>query len=183
MLGKNKKILLVNRDFQLRYTKAAITVAIISTVLSVAVVLYPLYTFEILRIPKFLPTPILLAMGCAVLINVALIGFLGVLITHRLAGPIYSLTREFRKISGGIWGNQLKVRAEDDLKYLVRSYNEMSEGLAKIAEEDLAALILAISSLEKSAQGNPDIKAAAEELQALHVRLKDRILKQEEQQK
>ena len=161
MLGKNKKILLVNRDFQLRYTKAAITVAIISTVLSVAVVLYPLYTFEILRIPKFLPTPILLAMGCAVLINVGLIGFLGVLITHRLAGPIYSLTREFRKISGGIWGNQLKVRAEDDLKYLVRSYNEMSEGLAKIAEEDLAALTLAINSLETASAGQCRYKSCS----------------------
>lgn len=177
MIGKNKKILLVNRDFQLRYTKAAIAVAIVSTILSVSVILYPLYTFEILRIPKFLPMPILGAMASAVVINVGLIGFLGVILTHRLAGPIYALTREFRKIGGGLWGGTLKIRQEDDLKYLVRCFNEMSEDLEKINTSDTKELEEVISRL-KNNDGNANAVAqAVEQLQALHDSFKERILK------
>ena len=177
-MGKNKKILLVNRDFQLRYTKAAISVAVISTVLSASVILYPLYIFEILRIPKFLPLPILGAMVAAVFINVGMIAFLGVLLTHRLAGPIYSITREFRKISEGLWGLQMKIRPEDDLKYLVRSFNEMSERLEVICAEDIRKLD---SIEEKFTSDKTDEKLGEqglEELRSLRNCLKTRILKQ-----
>jgi signal peptidase II len=175
MIGKNKKIYLVNRDFQLRYTKVAIGVAVISTLLSAVVILYPLYVFEILRIPKFLPLPILGAMLFSVLLNIALIGFLGVLITHRLAGPIYALTREFRKIGGRLWGSTLKIRSDDDLKYLVRCFNEMSEELVKVAESDLETLVQIENELKNA--GDPAAQAIGK-LQSLQKSIKDRILTQ-----
>lgn len=181
-MGKNKKILLVNRDFQLRYTKAAIAVAIVSTTLSASVILYPLYIFEILRIPKFLPIPILGAMFAAVLINVGMIAFLGVIMTHRLAGPIYSITREFRKVAGGVWGSQMRIRPEDDLKYLVRSYNEMSEGLENICKADIEALG-EIEEKLKAAGSDENLAAQPlEQLTALRNSFKERILNSKEPQ-
>lgn len=172
MAGKGKKILLVNRDFQLKYTKAAIAVAIVSTVLSGTVILYPLYIFEILRIPKFLPTPILGAMIAAVIINVGIIAFMGVFLTHKLAGPIYSLAREFRKVGAGIWGHTMSVRPDDDLKFLVRNYNEMAEQMKKICESDIRDLDEVISAL---AQGNQQPEAL-QQLQSLQEKLKGRIV-------
>ena len=177
MFRNKKKIYLVNRDFQFRYTRAAIIVAIISTFLTAVVILYPLYVFEILRIPKFLPLPILAAMFLAVGLNAALIGMLGLLITHRLAGPIYALTREFRRISEGLWGNTLKIRNDDDMKYLVRCFNEMSESIAKQADQDLNDL----SAVERFlTEPEVDVGQAVEKLQSLRKNLKERILTSEE---
>ena len=107
---KRKRLYLVNRDFQLRYSGAAVIVGILSTALTVILILYPLYQFEILRIPRFLPTPILLIMAVAALINVSLVGVLGIFITHRIAGPMYSLVREFRKIEEGTWKVEMRLR-------------------------------------------------------------------------
>lgn len=180
---KSKRILLVNRDFQLRYTKAAIGVATISTILSGSVILYPLYVFEILRIPKFLPPPILAAMGLAVLINVGLIAFFGIVLTHRLAGPIYALSREFRKIGGGFLGSTLKIRDGDDLRYLVRTFNEMSLSLKHSFENDTLALERLRQKLvqdPKLMEAFPaEMNEALKELEALQQNFKKRIVNQQ----
>lgn len=178
---KPKRILLVNRDFQIRYTKAAIGVALVSTVLTCSVILYPLYTFEILRIPKFLPVPILLAMVAAAFINVGLIGFFGFLITHKLAGPAYALSREFYKITNGRLGSQLKVRDGDELKYLVRTFNEMSEALAASTKVELEKAQDLEKKTREFIEGNSSVKdseaasSLLEEVSAMCLRLQSRI--------
>ena len=116
-------------------------------------------------------------MFLAVGLNAALIGMLGLLITHRLAGPIYALTREFRRISEGLWGNTLKIRNDDDMKYLVRCFNEMSESIAKQADQDLNDL----SAVERFlTEPEVDVGQAVEKLQSLRKNLKERILTSEE---
>ena len=50
---KRQRIYLINRDFQLRYTGAAVAVGILSTVFTSFIVLFPLYQFEILKIAQF----------------------------------------------------------------------------------------------------------------------------------
>ncbi|MCX6129316.1 MAG: hypothetical protein NTX25_09680, partial [Proteobacteria bacterium] len=59
---QKQRLILINRDFQFRYTGAAVLVGLLSTTLTCSVILYPLYQFEILRIPRFLPWPILIVM-------------------------------------------------------------------------------------------------------------------------
>ncbi len=70
MAKPSKRIYLINRDFQLRYAYAAVFVGLMSTIVTTTVLLYPLYKFEIVRIPQFLPLPIMSAMVAAALINV-----------------------------------------------------------------------------------------------------------------
>ena len=147
-----KTIYLVNRDFQFRYAYAAVVAGLLTTALSVAIVLTPLYIFGILRIPKFLPTPILMAMGFAVIINILVVGFMAILMTHKIAGPIYSLIRAMRHVELGRWANgSLKVRKGDDLRYVVRNFNSMVESLVVTGKEDLEVVKNAInaSSLEQ----------------------------------
>jgi hypothetical protein len=101
----HKRIFLVNRDFQLRYTRAAIGVGILSTALTTTIILYPLYTFEILRIPRFLPTPILATMAMACLVNIVFLAIMGIFVTHKIAGPMYSLVRHFRLVGMARFGD------------------------------------------------------------------------------
>src|SRR6186997_212279 len=98
-MGKpTKRIYLINRDFQMRYTLAAVVVGLLSTILTLIILLVPLYTFEILQIPRFLPLPIFGIMAMAAFVNILSVGLMGVFITHRIAGPMYSLVRSFRRI-------------------------------------------------------------------------------------
>ena len=135
-LKKNKRIYLVNRDFQLRYAGAAVVVGLLSTLVTTCLILYPLYQFEILRIPRFLPWPILVIMFSAGLFNIALVGLMAIHVTHRLAGPMYSLVRHMRQVESGLWGRTMMIRQGDDLKYVVRNFNEMLSSLKRSALED-----------------------------------------------
>ena len=135
-----KKIILVNRDFQLRYAYAAAFVGLVSTLVTAFVILSPLYYFNILRIGVMPPLPILSVMFSAIVINVLMIGFFGVYLTHRIAGPMYSLVREMRRIGMGSWGRFLKTRDTDDIQYVIRNFNEMAEGLVNLTREDIAYL-------------------------------------------
>lgn len=162
--SQNKRLYLINRDFQMRYTGAAIVIGCISTILTTALILFPLYQFEILRTPKFLPVPVLLMMCVAAAINVLLIGLLGVFITHRIAGPMYSLVRRFRMIEeGGEWKGDVKLRQDDDLRYVIRNFNGMVEAMVGMLHEDLEL----IESVKSSLQDSEDEDCLAQALQSI----------------
>ncbi|MCY4444304.1 MAG: hypothetical protein OXC44_05860 [Proteobacteria bacterium] len=145
---RNKRIILVNRDLQFRYAKIAFLLGLASTVLSAMIVVYPLFAFEILRIPKFLPTPVLAGMVFAAVLNLAFILYFSIIITHRIAGPMFTLSREFAEMSQGIFGRNLSARKTDDLRYLIRCYNDMSLCLKNISLDDQEEL----DKLHKQAQ-------------------------------
>jgi len=170
MFELKKRIFLVNRDLQFRYAKSAAFVGLVSSILTGVVIIYPLYAFKILAIPKFLPAPILLSMVLAVVLNVFVIAGFSVFMTHKLAGPIYGLLREFRRIAAGYFGHEMRVRKDDELKYLIRNFNEVSLSLKESAELDIASLSKALLALE---QGHAN--AAREDLMVLSARMLSRI--------
>ncbi|MGE0174386.1 MAG: hypothetical protein AB7T49_16440 [Oligoflexales bacterium] len=151
----SKRIYLINRDFQLRYAGAAVFVGLITTILTAFVVLYPLYIFEILRVPRFVPVPFLVAMLIALVLNIFLVAFMGVVLTHKIAGPIYSLVRNFRRIEQGRWNSYLKLRQDDEMQYLARKYNDMIDALRARGVRDLEALTRVKEGLSKLPGNNP----------------------------
>lgn len=146
---KNKRILLVNRDFQLRYARVAFLIGFITTLLTAFVILYPLYIFEILRVPRFLPFPILATMAVTILINVGALASMGILMTHRIAGPMHSLFREIRQVGRGNFCIELKSRPSDEFSYVFRNFNEMAESLKKMTAYDLALVDQIIAGVHK----------------------------------
>lgn len=132
-----KRIYLVNRDFQLRYARNAAVVGFISTILTAILILWPLYVFEILRIPRFLPIPILIAMVVPAVVNVLFIAMMGVLLTHKIVGPMYSLIRYMRQVERGNYAANIRLRDGDELKYVIRNFNGMVESLIISTYEDL----------------------------------------------
>ena len=133
---KKQRLVLINRDFQFRYAGAAVLVGLLSTVLTSTLILYPLYTFKILRLPFFLPYPVMGLIALAAVLNVCLVGFMGILMTHRVAGPMYSLVRQFRRVEEGRWYGQMRIRDGDDMRYVVRNYNAMIEAINSQAHLD-----------------------------------------------
>ena len=165
--SKRKRLYLVNRDFQMRYAGAAALVGLLSTCLTAGLILFPLYQFEILRIPRFLPLPILGIMGAAAAVNIAIVGMLAIFITHKVAGPMYSLVRHFRQIEEeGIWSGDMKLRDGDDLGYVVRNFNGMMNSITGRLNQDLDALKIIREHLEDLSE--QDEEKLAKTLQAVN---------------
>lgn len=170
------RIVVVNRDFQFRYTGAAVLVGLLSTILTTTLILFPLYQFEILRIPQFLPLPILSVMGTAALLNMGLVAFMGILLTHRIAGPMYSLVRQFRRVEEGRWYGQMKVREGDDLKYLVRNFNAMLDSINRQTHLDFEKLRQLRSLLVSSEWSDAEkVSRALLEIKTLDERFRSRL--------
>ena len=85
-----------------------------------------------------------------------MITYLGVLITHRIAGPMFNLSREFADIGQGIFGKEALCRQSDDLKYLIRSFNEMSKNLENITHDDISCIDLALEKVQILVKNHPN---------------------------
>ncbi|MCX6127166.1 MAG: hypothetical protein NTV34_20785, partial [Proteobacteria bacterium] len=136
--------MIVNRDFQFRYVRVSVAIGIISTMLTGTVILYPLYLFKILVVPQFLPAPILAAMFAAGLINIAMVVIFGVLLSHKIAGPMFSMVRHFRKMASGSLMTEMRSRPGDDLQFVVRNLNDLSASLVQMAKKDIGLIDEAI---------------------------------------
>jgi len=167
-----KQIFLVNRDFQLRYVRLAVTLGAGSTCLTLVLLLYPLVQFRIIRFPIFLPPPFLLAIFAAIIVNVAIIGWLGVHVTHRIAGPMFSLVRHMRGIELGGSFKSLRFRESDDLQYLARSYNSLMHALSA-AEQNRLDLLSRIEGEINQLPG--DHSSSLQSLDELRQDIKRRI--------
>lgn len=162
-----KRIYLVNRDFQFRYTRMGVLAGVVSTAITTLVILYPLFVFKILVIPQFLPMPILLGMLTAAIFNIGIIVLFGILITHRIAGPMFSIVRHLRRIANGQWKTNMRSRPGDELQLIVRNMNELSDALVVVAAKDLELV-------EKASAGSPSGEAGAA-LNELRERIKSRM--------
>jgi methyl-accepting chemotaxis protein len=169
-LPTSKRLLLVNRDFQFRYTRASVAVGIVSTVLTATVILYPLFLFKILVIPQFLPPPILMGMVAAALVNIAMLIIFGILISHKIAGPMFSLVRHIRRLASGNWRTEIRMRPGDELHLIVRNLNDLSLSLVQAVEKDLESIgrLLEQESVQKS-------ESTSAILRELEARMKSRI--------
>lgn len=136
----SKRIFLVNRDFQFRYTGAGLAAGCVSTVITATLILYPLYAFKILTIGMFLPWPIFLGMGVAVILNILVQLAFGIVLTHKVAGPMFSLIKNIRKLGSGQWNIKMQLRPDDELQMIVRHLNELSESMVITTNTDLAQL-------------------------------------------
>ena len=109
----------------MRYVRLAVFVGFVSTLLTIFLVVFPLFQFGILRFPNFLPTPFLIGMALAALVNFFIVGLGTVMLTHRVAGPMFSLVRQMRTLEIGNLRASLRVREKDDFKFVFRHFNEM----------------------------------------------------------
>ena len=169
--SKPKRIYLINRDFQMRYVRLALLVGLCSTLLTTCLILFPLIHFRVIRFPNCLPDPFLWAIGAAALINFVIVAFIGVLVTHRIAGPMFSMTRHMLVMGTTKRLDFVRIRSSDDLKYLVRSFNNFIEFLRRQTQSDAARL----AAIARQLQAGNGLEEGIAAIQELHAELEKRL--------
>ncbi|NOZ88246.1 MAG: hypothetical protein GXP49_18695 [Deltaproteobacteria bacterium] len=96
---------------------------------------------------------VLLAISLFVFALVVVLALWGVLVTHRIAGPIYAISRYLDQITAGKLANIRPLRKKDELKEFFKTFNEMVDALKSRTRDDVEALEAVALEL-KSIEGN-----------------------------
>ena len=106
------------------------------------------------------------------LVLVTLTFLISVFMSHKIAGPIYKLTQNFKLVKSGTLDQKLAFRTTDYFQNVVTEYNEMIESLRvrldrhSSGTEEMILLAEKLSSSEKLAN-NSELISLLERLNAI----------------
>jgi len=104
------------------------------------------------------------------------IGAVGILITHKVAGPLFKIAGFFGRVREGRLGPvPPTLRKGDELQEFYGTFREMHQSLRERVEEDVRVLGETIGALEGSAGGNPAVQRAVDELTQLRRRKEESL--------
>ncbi len=109
--------------------------------------------------------------GISALMGVAL-ALLGVLVTHRVAGPIYVMSHYISVLARGRYPIMRPLRRSDELKDFFERFQRAVETLRSREAEEAEALEHAVAHFEPFAQSD-EAKQAIEALRQMHIRKRD----------
>jgi len=84
----------------------------------------------------------------ALVLLVVLIGLAGIVVTHRVAGPIHKMRRQIREVGEGRLRLPVPLRKGDELVSFFSAFETMVKNLRSRQEAEIAQLDAAISGLE-----------------------------------
>ncbi len=87
----------------------------------------------------------------ALTLLVVLIGLAGIVVTHRVAGPIYKMKRQIREVASGRLPRLSRLRKGDELVDFFEAFETMVASLRGRKERELGQLEHALASLEATA--------------------------------
>ena len=88
----------------------------------------------------------------ALSLMVVLIGFAGIFVTHKVAGPIFKMKRQISDVGEGRLKIPGKLRKGDELVHFFDTFETMVRNLRQRQEEEIAKLDRAITTLEPKAE-------------------------------
>lgn len=140
--GYKRKKKIVDPAYQLRYTLTLASLATSEGVLLAGVLLIAVFSvIEIspedhVRLFYYL---VMVAAGTIVILNI--INFaVGILLSHRISGPVYRFTQVLQGMIRGDLGQVIMLREKDDLQDLKDRLNDMLESLRqRVREQNLHA--------------------------------------------
>lgn len=91
---------------------------------------------------------------------VAVIGLAAIVVTHRIAGPIYKMKRQLGDLTQGNWRIPSPLRKGDELTHFFDAFNDMVVSLRQRQQDEVARLDAAIEELERA-------QVSGEKLQSL----------------
>jgi hypothetical protein len=105
------------------------------------------------------------------------IGGVGILLTHKVAGPLYKISSFFGRIRDNRLGPApAKLRKGDELQDFYSSFRDMHNAIRGRTEEDVRVLESALAGLEGGGAGSsPTVQRALEDLRALCKRKEDSL--------
>ena len=142
-MGRNsqRRVFLVDAKFQFKYVKMILIFVVIVTALGSASA-YTMLWFNLrgaglLNDDAFSVIQNGLAFGAffQLAVSVPLILLFGIILTHRIVGPLVRVERLLDEIGEGRFGGQLHVRRSDELTVLVEWINRMSKKLERLEKD------------------------------------------------
>jgi nitrogen fixation/metabolism regulation signal transduction histidine kinase len=88
----------------------------------------------------------------ALSLMVVLIGFAGILVTHKVAGPIFKMKRQISDVGKGRLQIPGKLRKGDELVHFFETFETMVRNLRRRQEVEIEKLERAITTLEPKAE-------------------------------
>ncbi|MEZ4375988.1 MAG: hypothetical protein R3B07_34600 [Polyangiaceae bacterium] len=101
------------------------------------------------------------ALGGVLIALVLLIGLAGIIVTHRVAGPIFKMKRQLREVGEGNLQIPSALRKGDELVHFFETFADMVRNLRKRQENEIAMLDQALESLRGKAS-DEDLKPLEE---------------------
>ncbi|HET9953345.1 MAG TPA: HAMP domain-containing protein [Polyangiaceae bacterium] len=95
---------------------------------------------------------VFLTLSGALGLLVVLLGFAGIVVTHRVAGPIYKIKRQIREVGRGKLQIPDKLRRGDELVDFFETFEGMVKNLRRRQEQEIVQLDAALAKLEGRVQ-------------------------------
>jgi len=110
--------------------------------------------------------------GFGVVFCVAMMGY-GIVITHKVAGPLFKLSTYLNHIRDGKLDKVYNLRRGDQLHAFFSVFKEMHAALVKRTKDEIAALDTIIQAAEKVE--SEDLKSCIEDLRAMKKRKEESL--------
>jgi len=107
------------------------------------------------------------------------ISAVGILITHKVAGPLYKIATFFGRVRDNRLGpTPANLRKGDELQEFYGAFKEMHASLRARAEDDVRVIASAVSALETTPDArSPAVARALEDLRELRKRKEESLEK------
>ncbi len=171
---KKRRVYLVDRTFQIKYTVFMMAAGLaIALAFGIWIWQAHLQTTELVTVDPSL-RPVLQAgdrqllyvfVGIAVLMSVAL-GLLGLLVTHRVAGPLFVMSHYLSVLARGRYPRMRTLRRSDELKSFFRLFLDAVTALKEREANHAAMLEDAAQRMRGALPRSPELGSAIVALEA-----------------
>jgi methyl-accepting chemotaxis protein len=107
---------------------------------------------------------LLAAFGAIAVLLAAALGLLGVVITHRVAGPVFVMGHYLRVLADGRFPRMRTLRRSDELKEFFRTFIEAVDMMKLREARHTAVLEEAVRRMREAVAGAPELAPAIEAL-------------------
>jgi methyl-accepting chemotaxis protein len=159
-----RKQIFISKEFQLRYAGIILGMMFLSAILCSYIVYYTMMVTMGEKLASVYPQGKLVAMlntiNLRLLFSLILISpivvFIGIFLSHRIAGPIFRMERDLRSIAAGDLNINIVLRQKDELKTVAAGINYLTQSFkANVVaqKERLSRAHVHLEALRKIAQG------------------------------
>jgi hypothetical protein len=174
----HRRTYVIDRGFQLKYTLTLVVVGALVSALFGAM-MYLAHLDAIRNLPPAVRGELggaegtLLALTATMsLLMAAALGLFGVLITHRVAGPVYVMSHYVSVLAKGRYPLMRPLRKRDELKGFFERFQDAIECLREREAEEAVQLEQAVATL-KALPASPEVSQVIAGLEAMQGRKRD----------
>jgi nitrogen fixation/metabolism regulation signal transduction histidine kinase len=84
------------------------------------------------------------------------VGLVGIVVTHKVAGPIFKMTRQFHDLADGHWNMPAPLRPGDELMDFFKTFEDTVQTLRDQREQEIAMLDEALAKVDGA--GNDELR-------------------------